>query len=190
MLTSGRVVREDGSGPSLASGPIDLPESAFLQNSFAPLDSTFTEDFLEDSNVVDPPRVASSLGESSMGLPVHIQDAIETYLLPMDMHKSLGLPESGLQLSLVSPSEIDGDLELMARWASDGDVSGFSSISSPLGLCGPVEGGESLSPLSCSPLCMVVPSVRSPMVKYLGDTVDPLSQPSKWVAHQMNMLHK
>jgi hypothetical protein len=46
MLTSGRVVREDGSGPSLASGPIDLPELAFLQNSFAPLDSTFTEDFL------------------------------------------------------------------------------------------------------------------------------------------------
>ena len=67
MLTSGRVVREDGSGPSLASGPIDLPESAFLQNSFAPLDSTFTEDFLEDSNVVDPPRVASSLGESIDG---------------------------------------------------------------------------------------------------------------------------
>ncbi|GMY06879.1 myosin-11 isoform X1 [Fagus crenata] len=164
MLTSGRVVREDGSGPSLASGPIDLPESAFLQNSFAPLDSTFTE----DSNVVDPPRVASSLGESSMGLPVHIQDAIETYLLPMDMHKSLGLPESGLQLSLVSPSEIDGDLELMARWASDGDVSGFSSISSPLGLCGPVGVSINGHETKCLALLGKIETSRKPIASSSG----------------------
>jgi hypothetical protein len=52
------------------------------------------------------------------------------------------------------------------------------------------EGGDSSSPLSCTPLCMVEPSFRSPVVERIGDVVDAISQPSKWVAYHMNMFCK
>ena len=46
------------------------------------------------------------------------------------------------------------------------------------------------SPLSCTPLNMVGPPVSSHEMELLGDGINPLSQPSRWVAWHMNMFCK
>jgi hypothetical protein len=46
------------------------------------------------------------------------------------------------------------------------------------------------SPLSCTSINMVGPLRNSPTRDILGDGVDALSQPSRWVNHQMNMFRK
>ena len=58
---SGRVGLLDGSGPSLASGPIDKPEPEvdFLHNTFTPLDFQQSEDSLEASSFADLPYAVS-----------------------------------------------------------------------------------------------------------------------------------
>lgn len=46
------------------------------------------------------------------------------------------------------------------------------------------------SPLACTPLNMMGPLVSSHEMELLGDGIDPLSQPSSWVAWHMNMFRK
>ncbi len=54
---------------------------------------------------------------------------------------------------------------------------------------GPLGEGP-ISPLSCTSINMVGPLRNSPTRDILGDGVDALSQPSRWVNHQMNMFRK
>lgn len=49
---------------------------------------------------------------------------------------------------------------------------------------------ESLSPISCEPLLMVVPSKFYSPIARVEEGVDALSQPSKWVTKHMNLFRQ
>ena len=146
-----------------------------------------TKDSLETSNLVELPMVVSVLGESSTRLSNPFLDVADPCYLPMILHNPYVL-KMGLQLSSVVSVELDDVKMLVEGWFKE--VEDVGRQSSPRALYIAEEGGESLSPLSCTPLCVVEPSDRSPVVAYLGDVMDALTQPSKWVDKQMNMLRK
>jgi hypothetical protein len=51
-------------------------------------------------------------------------------------------------------------------------------------------GEDPPSPMNCTPICMVGPPLSPPGLGLIGEGIDALSQPSKWVAHQMNLFRK
>jgi hypothetical protein len=60
----------------------------------------------------------------------------------------------------------------------------------PMDLSDGLTGEDPLSPLNCTPLCMMGPPLSSPGLGLIGDGIDALSQPSIWVAHHMNLFRK
>ena len=60
----------------------------------------------------------------------------------------------------------------------------------PMVLSDGVMGEGPPSPLTCTPLSMVGPPLSSLGMELLGDGVDALFQPSRWVAQQLDMFRK
>jgi hypothetical protein len=94
----------------------------------------------------------------------------------------------------------EADLEdgLGSEWAQEGAVVEVNVVEapmsilevSPLIIVDGVAGKGPLSPLSCTPLMTVEPTKSSPKIQLLGDGVDALYQPSRWVTQQMNAFCK
>ncbi|GMY06893.1 hypothetical protein FCV25MIE_02132 [Fagus crenata] len=124
--------------------------------------------------------VTSILGESLMGLLNPIADL--GHLPPKSpIMSNLGETEMGLQI--VASGEIE-EVE-MPMEDRDEEMEALGRQSSSTALYSADEIGEPWSPLSNTPLCVVEPTVTC-----LGDGVDALTQPSKWVDKQMNKLRK
>ncbi len=77
----------------------------------------------------------------------------------------LPLVQEVLEVAILAEDDIVGSLESLPLVPFDG-----------------VMGEEPSSPLSCTPLSMMGPPTSPPF--------DAISHPSRWVAHQMNMLRK
>ena len=126
--------------------------------------------------------VTSILGKSSMGLSNPLDVADLGHLQPKShIMSNLGETEMGLQI--VASGEIE-DVE-MPMGDHDEEMEASGQQSSPTAPYFADEAGEPWSPLSRTPLCVVEPTMTR-----LGDGVDALTQPSKWVDKQMNKLRK
>jgi hypothetical protein len=206
----------DVAGPSLAHGPLlkevsrpnnpdthagecvgsstdpdPFMDPGLLNKPIGVVDSTDPRpiDPPETSKIAESPTMATVLGESSMGLSSPIPAAVTSHLTPIEPAVlNLGETEVGLHLVSVATVEFD-DVEMLMEGRYE-EMEAMDQQSSPRALYFVDEGGESSSPLSCTPLCVVEPMVRSPVVACLGAAVDALTQPSKWVDKQMNMLRK
>jgi hypothetical protein len=141
-----------------------------------------TDEVPESSRQAEPPMVNSIMGESSMGLSNPLDVADLGHLPPKSpVTSKLGETEMGLQI--VASGEIEeAEMPMEDR---DEEMEASGRRSSPTALYFADEVGEPWSPLSNTPLCVVEPSVTC-----LGDGVDALTQPSKWVDKQMNKLRK
>uniref|UniRef100_A0A2N9J584 UBC core domain-containing protein n=1 Tax=Fagus sylvatica TaxID=28930 RepID=A0A2N9J584_FAGSY len=206
----------DVAGPSLAHGPLlkevsrpnnpdthagecvgsstdpdPFMDPGLLNKPIGVVDSTDPRpiDPPETSKIAESPTMATVLGESSMGLSSPIPAAVTSHLTLIEPAVlNLGETEVGLHLVSVATVEFD-DVEMLMEGRYE-EMEAMDQQSSPRALYFVDEGGESSSPLSCTPLCVVEPMVRSPVVACLGAAVDALTQPSKWVDKQMNMLRK